>query len=90
MQSVITDCPHREKLSWLEQDYLMGASIHYNFDIYNLYRKLVFDLIGAQHADGLIPEIASEFVVFQGGFLDSPEWAVHLLFFHVALQLVWR
>jgi hypothetical protein len=33
MQSVITDCPHREKLSWLEQDYLMGASVHSNFDI---------------------------------------------------------
>jgi hypothetical protein len=30
LQSVVTDCPHREKLSWLEQDYLMGGSIHYN------------------------------------------------------------
>lgn len=39
MQSVITDCPHRGKLSWLEQDYLMGASIRYNFDIYQLFDK---------------------------------------------------
>jgi alpha-L-rhamnosidase len=29
-QSVITDCPHPEKLGWLEQTYLMGGSIHYN------------------------------------------------------------
>ncbi|MBL0134188.1 MAG: family 78 glycoside hydrolase catalytic domain [Chitinophagaceae bacterium] len=74
MQSVITDCPHREKLSWLEQDYLMGNSIHYNFDIYNLYRKLVNDLIDAQYPQGFVPDIAPEYVVFEGGFLDSPEW----------------
>ena len=74
LQSVITDCPHREKLSWLEQDYLMGASIHYNFDNYSLYRKLVFDLIDAQEANGLVPDIAPEYVKFDGGFRDSPEW----------------
>ena len=74
MQSVITDCPHREKLSWLEQDYLMGASIHYNFDIYHLYRKLCLDLMDAQYPEGFVPDIAPEFVVFNGGFLDSPEW----------------
>jgi hypothetical protein len=74
MQSVLTDCPHREKLSWLEQDYLMGGSIHYNYDIYSLYRKLIFDLQDAQHAKGFVPDIAPEYVVFAGGFLDSPEW----------------
>jgi alpha-L-rhamnosidase len=73
-QSVITDCPHREKLSWLEQDYLMGNSIHYNLDNYALYRKLVFDLIDAQSKEGFVPDIAPEFVKFDGGFLDSPEW----------------
>lgn len=74
MQSVITDCPHREKLSWQEEDYLMGASIHYNYDIYSLYRKLVFDLMDAQYPQGFVPDIAPEYVVFSGGFLDSPEW----------------
>jgi alpha-L-rhamnosidase len=73
-QSVVTDCPHREKLSWLEQDYLMGNSIHYNLDNYNLYKKLVFDLIDAQDPVGFVPDIAPEFVRFSGGFLDSPEW----------------
>ncbi|MFD2886716.1 family 78 glycoside hydrolase catalytic domain [Chitinophaga cymbidii] len=74
IQSVVTDCPHREKLSWLEQDYLMGNSIRYNLELYQLYRKLVYDMIDAQTPDGLIPDIAPEFVVFEGGFRDSPEW----------------
>ncbi|RYY14405.1 MAG: alpha-L-rhamnosidase, partial [Chitinophagaceae bacterium] len=74
LQSVVTDCPHREKLSWLEQDYLMGKSIHYNFDIYHLYRSLVYNMMDAQTADGLVPDIAPEFVPFEGGFRDSPEW----------------
>ena len=74
IQSVVTDCPHREKLGWLEQTYLMGGSIHYNFDIYNLYMKLVNDMMDSQTDEGLIPGIAPEFVLFENGFLDSPEW----------------
>jgi alpha-L-rhamnosidase len=74
LQSVVTDCPHREKLGWLEQDYLMGASIHYNYDIYHLYKAMVRDMMDAQTADGLVPDIAPEFVTFAGGFRDSPEW----------------
>lgn len=73
-QSVLTDCPHREKLGWLEQDYLMGASVKYNFETYNLYNKLVRDMIDAQQPNGLVPDIAPEFVLFDGGFRDSPEW----------------
>jgi alpha-L-rhamnosidase len=52
----------------------MGASIHYNYNIYHLYRKLVFDLIDAQYTKGFVPDIAPEYVVFADGFLDSPEW----------------
>lgn len=73
-QSVVTDCPHREKLSWLEQDYLMGASMKYNFETYNLYNKLIHDMMDAQLPDGMVPDIAPEFVLFDGGFRDSPEW----------------
>ncbi len=73
-QSVITDCPHREKLSWLEQDNLMGNSIHYNYDIYHLFKKLVQDMKEAQLPNGMVPDIAPELVVFTEGFRDSPEW----------------
>jgi alpha-L-rhamnosidase len=74
MQSVLTDCPHREKLGWLEQTYLMGESIHFNYDIYSLYRKIVADMMADQTTDGLVPDIAPEFVKFDDGFRDSPEW----------------
>lgn len=74
IQSIITDCPHREKLGWLEQDYLMGSSIHYNFDIYHLLRRTEYNIMDAQTKTGLVPDIAPEYVVFNNGFRDSPEW----------------
>jgi len=74
LQSVLTDCPHREKLGWLEQTLLMGGAIHYNFDIYHLYTKQVEDMMEAQTSDGLVPDIAPEYVTFDSGFRDSPEW----------------
>ncbi|THU31162.1 alpha-L-rhamnosidase [Niastella caeni] len=77
MQSVLSDCPHREKLGWLEQTYLMGESIHFNYDIYALYKKIVADMMADQVADGLVPAIAPEYVLFDKDtkdFRDSPEW----------------
>ncbi len=73
-QSVITDCPHREKLGWLEQTFLMGGSIHYNFDLYHLYSKQVQDMIESQTEDGLVPSFTPEYKPSTGGFRDSPEW----------------
>ncbi len=74
LQSVVTDCPHREKLGWLEQTLLMGSSVHFNFELYQLYSKQVNDMMEAQLENGLVPDIAPEYVVFEGGFRDSPEW----------------
>ncbi len=74
MASVFTDCPHREKLGWLEEVHLMGSSVKYNYDIAGLCRKVVKDMINAQTEDGLVPDIAPEFVQFNDGFRDSPEW----------------
>jgi alpha-L-rhamnosidase len=72
--SVVTDCPHREKLGWLEQTHLMGNSIRYIYDIHNLYNKIIDDMIEAQLGSGLVPDIAPEYVPFAAGFRDSPEW----------------
>lgn len=77
LMSVPTDCPHREKLGWLEQTYLMGPSLHYNRDLQLLYRKLINDMMDAQTETGLVPAIAPEFILFtydDGNFRDSPEW----------------
>lgn len=72
--SVFTDCPHREKLGWLEEAHLVGSSIRYNYDIAALCHKVVRDMIHAQTETGLIPDIAPEYVHFDAGFRDSPEW----------------
>ncbi len=74
LASVATDCPHREKLGWLEVPHLMGNSIQYAYDIQNLYNKIVDDMMDSQLKNGLIPDIAPEYVPFGGGFRDSPEW----------------
>ena len=74
MASVFTDCPHREKLGWLEESHLVGASVKYEYDIATLCRKIIKDMILAQTTEGLIPEIAPEFVKFDEPFRDSPEW----------------
>jgi hypothetical protein len=71
---VTTDCPHREKLGWLEVTHLMGNSIKYMYDNYNLYDKIVDDMIEGQTEDGLVTDIAPEYVEFVQGFRDSPEW----------------
>jgi alpha-L-rhamnosidase len=74
MVSVFTDCPHREKLGWLEQTHLMGESVQYNYDVAALCRKVINDMKNAQYPDGKIPEIAPEFTVFTPPFDESPEW----------------
>ena len=74
LQSVLTDCPHREKLGWLEVSHLLGPAIMFNYDVPALYHKVCDDMSDAQLANGLVPDIAPEFSVFSGGFRDSPEW----------------
>lgn len=74
MASVLTDCPHREKLGWLEEDHLMGNSLQYNYDLATLFKKIVNDMRESQTESGLVPEISPEYAVFGDGFRDSPEW----------------
>jgi len=74
MVSVLTDCPHREKLGWLEQTHLAATSLNYNWNLSSLYAKMSNDMADSQQPDGLIPSIAPEFPVFSEGFRDSPEW----------------
>ena len=74
LQSVLTDCPHREKLGWLEVAHLMGPSLMFNYDLRTFYPKILHDMEEAQIHTGLVPDIAPEYTVFRGGFRDSPEW----------------
>ncbi len=77
---VITDCPHRERLGWLEQHHLNGPALNYEFDLARMFTKSMNDMADSQLDNGLVPDIAPEYVKFSGGFRDSPEWgAAHVL-----------
>ncbi|TAE73675.1 MAG: alpha-L-rhamnosidase [Verrucomicrobia bacterium] len=74
LMSVITDCPHREKLGWLEQYHLHGYALRYEWDMAAMFVKGMGDMAQAQLENGLVPDIAPEYTVFGDGFRDSPEW----------------
>lgn len=78
MQAVFTDCPHREKLGWLEQVHLNGPGLFYNYDLTAYAPKIMRDMADAQYSNGMVPTTAPQYVVFEGKgmdvFADSPEW----------------
>lgn len=74
MASILTDCPHREKLGWLEEANLMQQSLQYRYNMSTLYPKIMSDIASAQLDNGCVPTIAPEFVRFSDGFEDTPEW----------------
>ena len=78
-QAVFTDCPHREKLGWLEQTHLNGPGLFYNWDLTQLFPKVMQDIRDTQQPNGLVPTTAPEYVVFDSSledFRDSPEWGI--------------
>lgn len=79
MGSFMTDCPHREKLPWIEQLHLMFGSLQSNFDLYKLYEKIADDMAAAQWENGLVPDVAPMYFLFGDGFVDSPEWGSSMI-----------
>ena len=83
--SVLTDCPTREKLGWLEQTHLNADTAFYNEDAVTLYEKMLRDMQDSQLADGMVPEIAPEYLAFLNAdgsnsvFRDSPEWGAAIV-----------
>jgi hypothetical protein len=75
MMSIMTDCPHREKLGWLEEDHLNGPALRYNFDLSALFRKMVGDMFDAQRANGLVPSLVPNYYRWDEGVFTTPiEW----------------
>jgi hypothetical protein len=79
--SLFTDCPHREKLGWLEETHLMAPSLLYDFDFAGLYAATARNIADVQRSDGpeagMVPTTAPQYVVFEPKFAifnDSPEW----------------
>ena len=84
--SVLTDCPHRERLGWLEQYHLNGPSLRYEFNLDRLFTKGMNDMADSQRPAGFVPSIAPEYTVFGRGaeddsnaFRNSPEWGSALV-----------
>jgi len=78
MMSLMTDCPHREKLGWLEETHLNGPALRYNFDMAALLQKSMSDMADSQLENGFVPNIAPEYFMAQPRidqpFRNSPEW----------------
>lgn len=75
MMSVLTDCPHRERLGWLEQAHLNGPALRYDFDMNALYGKIMNDMADSQLDSGMVPSTAPEYTIFSDSYRDIPQWA---------------
>lgn len=71
MMSVLTDCPAREKMAWLEQYHLNGPSIRYNFDLLSLFRKGMNDMHDSQWKNGFVPNVSPELFYAGSGILSK-------------------
>ncbi len=83
MSWVPTDCPHREKNGWLEQNWHMARAMSYRHDIRDWFSKTCRDIRDAQRSggvdDGFVPTNAPWYLVgrpLHDMFNDAPEWGV--------------
>jgi alpha-L-rhamnosidase len=74
LYNTLTDCPHREKLGWLEVPQLMFNSISYNFDMAAWWPKVALDTHDAQYASGYVPNVAPHHVTFSEYWDNDPSW----------------
>lgn len=75
--TLMTDCPHREKLGWLEETHIVASGLMFNDDLHALYAATARNMADAQRADGDVPTIAPHYTQFGqvgSAFDDSPEW----------------
>ncbi|MFH0990942.1 MAG: family 78 glycoside hydrolase catalytic domain [bacterium] len=79
MSYVATDCPHREKNGWQEENWHMARAMSYAFDIQHWFRKIAGDLSDTQLPDGHIPTNCPNYLVGippHGYWNEAPEWGI--------------
>jgi len=76
MSWVMTDCPHREKLGWLECSYLLQPSFMYRYQGSEWFRKIAGDIRDAQEPSGRVLTVAPSYPAgrFRGAFNWTVEW----------------
>jgi len=75
--SLFTDCPHREKLGWLEETHLVASGLMFNNDVEGLFRATDKNTADAQKPNGMVPTITPQYTMFGPKYAiydDSPEW----------------
>lgn len=73
-QHVLTDCPHREKLGWLECAYLLAPTFLYRYDCADWLEKILRDIRDAQEPSGRVLTVAPSYPA--GRFPDKFNWTV--------------
>jgi hypothetical protein len=71
---VLSDCPHREKLGWLECAYLLAPTFQYSYDCRDWFNKLLQDIRDAQEPGGRVLTVAPSYPA--GRFPDMFNWTV--------------
>ena len=86
MSHVLTDCPHREKLGWLECAYLLAPTFQYRYDCREWFGKIVRDIRDAQEPGGRVLTVAPSYPAgrFPGAFNWTVEWGA------AAVRLPWH
>ncbi len=81
LYNTVTDCPHREKLGWLDVPNMMYQSLSYNFDVKTLLSKVVMDAFDSQGANGYVPSTVPHFMK---AYDDDLNWG------GAAITIPWR
>ncbi len=81
LYNTVTDCPHREKLGWLDVPNMMYQSLSYNFDVKSLLNKVVMDAFDSQGESGYIPSTVPHFM---RAYDDDLNWG------GAAITIPWR
>ena len=79
MTYLATDCPHREKNGWQEQNWHMARAFSYRFEAGAFFRKIARDVRDTQLPDGHIPTNCPNYLVGlppHGYWNEAPEWGI--------------
>ena len=74
LYNTLTDCPHREKLGWLEVPQLLFNSLAYNFDLAAWMPKITMDTRDSQFENGYVCNVAPGFYKLDDFWGNDPSW----------------
>lgn len=70
----LTDCPHRDKLGWLEVPQLLYNSLTYNFDLAAWMPKIAMDTRDSQYDNGYVCNVSPGFFKLDDYWGNDPSW----------------